>query len=117
MAFAIGAVFRHDASALRAEWAPVFSQYHRVGALGVGERQQVRKDVELVLEHSVDEACYLFGFHRKKAFGQPTVADSIAKPSPGWLNKGILRSAGVCLGILVWHAYFTPKDGAISVDM
>ncbi|MDY6391393.1 MAG: hypothetical protein SPL80_00975, partial [Bacilli bacterium] len=35
----------------------------------------------------------------------------------GWLNKGILRSAGVCLGVLVWRDYFTPKRDRASVDM
>ena len=76
-------VSRHGASASGAEGPSVFSEDHGVGTFGVGKRQQLGKDVELVLEHRIDDLGYFVGFHGKKAFGQPTVADSIAKPSPG----------------------------------
>jgi len=49
-------------------------------------REQLRKDVDLVLEYRIAELGYFVGFRGKKAFGQPTVADSIAKPSP-WLAE------------------------------
>ena len=35
----------------------------RVGAFGVGKRQQLRKDVELVLVRRIDDRAYLFSFH------------------------------------------------------
>ena len=34
---------------------------------GVGKRQQLRKDVELVLMHRIDDRAYLFGFHWKES--------------------------------------------------
>lgn len=56
-------VSRHGASAGVAEGPPVLAEDHRVGAFGVGKRQQLRKDVELVLVHRIDDRAYLFGFH------------------------------------------------------
>ena len=56
-------VSRHGASASGTEGPPVLAEDHRVGAFGVRKRQQLGKDVELVLEHGVDDLCYLLGFH------------------------------------------------------
>ena len=79
---------RHGASASWAEGPTVLAEDHRVGSFGVGKRQQLRKDVEFVLEHRIDDLGYFVGFHGKKALVQPTVADSIAKPSPGLAEQG-----------------------------
>ena len=53
MASAVGAVLRHGASAGAAERPSVFAEDHGVGTFGVGKRQQLRKDVEFVLEHRI----------------------------------------------------------------
>ena len=60
-------VSRHSASAGVAEGPSVLAEDHRVGAFGVGKRQQLRKDVELVLVHRIDDSAYLFGFHWKES--------------------------------------------------
>lgn len=58
-----GVLVRHGASASGTEGPPVLAEDHRVGAFGVGKRQHLRKDVELVLVHRIDDRAYLFGFH------------------------------------------------------
>ena len=61
-------------------------------------------------------AISLASIERKPLVSQPSQTQS-PNQAQGWLNKGILRSAGVCLGILVWRDYFTPKRDGTSVDM
>ena len=58
----------------------------------------------------------LASMERKPLFSQPSQTQS-PNQAQGWLNKGILRSAGVCLGVLVWRDYFAPKRDGTSVDM
>ena len=53
---------------------------------------------------------------RKPLASQPSQTQS-PNQAQGWLNKGILHSAGVCLGVLVWRDYFAPKRDGTSVDM
>jgi len=117
VAVAIGSVLRHGASAGIAERPSVLAEDHSVGTLGVGKRQQLGKDVELVLEHRFDDLGYFVGFHAKKAFGQPTVADSIAKPSP-WLAEQRHPPFGrSLLGRFGLAFKFYTKIGGLSVDM
>ncbi len=53
---------------------------------------------------------------RKPLVGQPSQTQS-PNQTQGWLNKGILHSAGVCLGVLVWRDYFAPTRDGTLVNM
>ena len=58
----------------------------------------------------------LASIERKPLVSQPSQTQS-PNQAQGWLNKGILHSAGVCLGVLVWRDYFVPERDGTSVDM
>ena len=109
MAVPVGSVLAHGASAGWAERPPVLAEQDGIGLFRVGQRKELGKDVDVVFEHRIQDLLDLTGFHAKKAFGQPTVADSIAKPSPGLAEQRHPPFSRSLLGRFGLAGLFYPK--------
>ena len=106
-------VSRHGASAGVAEGPPVLAS-ERSGSESVSRSERTSSSSSCI--ESTIVPISLASIEIKPLVGQPSQTQS-PNQAQGWLNKGILHSVGVCLGVLVWRDYFAPKRDGTSVDM
>ena len=106
-------VSQHGASASGTEGPPVLAS-ERSGSESVSSCERTSSSSSCI--ESTIVPISLASIEIKPLVGQPSQTQS-PNQAQGWLNKGILHSVGVCLGVLVWRDYFAPKRDGTSVDM